>query len=160
MPSPSEDRDEGTQVRRHVRELGEAGGSRGARPDEVHRLRDFFARRVLRDEVDDYITAKYRTHVEEDRQWPDGTTADEYLSSLRDVVLDPRSGIYLADARSGLGWSLYFVGRVRRAWRGPAGSNRLVVIFNGERHSFITGFQPDDDDAYVERQGGFWLHRP
>jgi hypothetical protein len=26
--------------------------------------------------------------------------------------------------------------------------------------SRITGFQPEEGDVYVERQGGFWMHHP
>ena len=148
-----------TEIRRLVRELGEAGGSRPAAPDEIERLRDFFGRRVLRTEVDGYILRKYDQHVVERLEWPADTTPEEYLESLRDTVLDPRSGIYLTDKVGATDWAMYFIGPVRRAWRGPHGSNRIAVLFNAERHFLITGFQPPDAEVYVERQGGFWVYQ-
>jgi hypothetical protein len=145
------------EIRRLVRALGEAGGSLRPTLQQMQQLRDFFGRRVLRDHADAYILGKYQQHVEDDEQWPIDTTPEEYLSSLRQTVLDPRSDIYLTDADSAGEWSIYFVGRVRRAWRGPKGSNRMLVVFSAEYHRFVTGFQPDDDDEYIEQQGGFWL---
>src|SRR5690242_2611544 len=105
-------------IRRLVRELGAAGGSRAAMPDEIARLRDFFAHRVLRPSVDAYIQAKYDQHVVTRHEWPDDTEPEEYLESLRATVLDTRGGIYLTDHDGDSEWSIYFVGRVRRAWRG------------------------------------------
>ena len=140
-----------------MRRLGEAGGALGATHEQIEQLRAFFGLRVLRSYSDAYIMGKYYQHVEDDEQWPADTTPEEYLDSLRQTVLDPGSAIYLTN-RDPIGeWSIYFVGRVRRAWRGPDGSSRLLVVFNAEHHRLVTGFQPDDDDAYVELQGGFWL---
>lgn len=143
-------------IRRLVRELGAGEGTRTASAEEVARLRDFFAHRVLRSYVDRYIMAKYEQHVEIDQHWPSDTTPEEYLESLRQTVLDPSSDIYLTDDGGDEDWSVYFVGRVRRDWHGRRGSSRLLVIFNGEQHRFVTGVQPETDD-YVDRQGGFWV---
>jgi hypothetical protein len=121
-------------IRRLVRELGEAAGSRVATPDEVARLRDFFGRRVLRAYVDGYILDKYDKHVLRNEEWPEGTSPEEYLESVRETILDPRGSIYLTDHTDGGRWNLYFFGRVRRDWRGPEGSDRIVVIFNAEDH--------------------------
>ena len=147
------------EIRRLVRALGDAGGRLLASEQQIRELRSFFGRRVLRTQVDGYILGKYAQHVEDDEQWPVDTTPEEFLDSLRQTVLDPRSAIYLTDADFSGEWSIYFVGRVRRAWRGPGGSSRVVVIFNAERHFLVTGFQPSRDDAYVTRQGGFWLNQ-
>ena len=140
-----------------MRELGEGGGTRRATPEEVARLREFFGRRVLRATVDLYIGEKHAKHVERDEEWPPDTSPEEYLDSLRETVLDVASAIYLTDDTPTGEWAIYFVGRVRRTWRGPRGSNRIAAMFNGERHRLVTGFQPFGDDAYVERQNGFWL---
>jgi hypothetical protein len=145
-------------IRHLVREMGDAGGTRLATPDEARRLRDFFGRHVLRDRVDGYIQRKYHQHVVERLEWPANTTPEEYLESLRDAVLDARSSIYLTDRIGATDWALYFVGAVRRAWRGPGGSNRVAVLFNAERHFLITGFQLPGEETYVERQGGFWVY--
>src|SRR5688572_21821228 len=98
------------EIRRFVRALGAGGGSLRATSEQIAQLRDFFGRRVLRAQVDDYILAKYRAHVEDDGHWPIDTTPAEYLESLRQTILDPRSAIYLTDIDGD--WSIYFVGRV------------------------------------------------
>ena len=150
----AEERD---SIARLVRILGEAREALRAEPWQIAQLRDFFGRHVLRARPDAYILGKFRQHVEEDGHGPDYITPEGYLDSLRETVLDSRSAIYLTDAGPTGEWTIYFVGRVRRAWRGPAGSNRVVVIFNAERFRFVTGFQPDGDDEYVESLGGYWL---
>jgi hypothetical protein len=147
------------EIRRLVRELGEAGGDRAASSEEIARLRDFFGRRVLHDHVDAYILRKYDQHVVDRLEWPADTTPEEYLESLRETVLDSRSSIYLAIYEGDADWSMYFVGAVRRAWRGPESGSRLFVAFNAEHHFLITGFQPPDGDTYVERQRGFWVYQ-
>jgi len=144
-------------IKNLIRELGEARGARPATPEEIARIRDFFGRRVLRSFVDAYMQRKYEQHVQGDLHWPSDTSPEEYLESLRETILDDRSSIYLTDDSSDGKWILYFVGRVRRAWRGPRGSNRIVVIFNAENHRLVTGFQPIANDAYVERRDGFWI---
>lgn len=141
-----------------MRERASGGGQRLTTVEEARRLREFFGRHVLPGVPDPYILRKYYEHVEGDQQWPSDTTPEQYLESLRETILDARSGIYLSFGASGE-WTIYFVGRVRRRWRGPGGSNRILVILNAERRFFITGFQPSRDDEYVERQGGFWVHR-
>lgn len=146
-------------IRQLVRELGAARGSRAATTEEIARLRAFFGRRVLRNDVDAYIFGRYRQHVEVDEQWPPDTTAEEFLESLREAVLDARSSIYLSDETRDGSWSIYFSGRVPRASRGPDGSGRIVVIFNGEEHRFVTGFQPGNNNDYIEQRSGFWLRQ-
>ncbi|MFN8633989.1 MAG: hypothetical protein U0893_09055 [Chloroflexota bacterium] len=145
------------EIRRLVHELGEAGGARIASSVEVARLRDFFGRRVLRQYPDAYIQRKYDQHVVERQEWPDDTTPEDYLESLRETVLDAHSSIYLAVHDDESDWSIYFVGSVRRSWRGRRGADHLFVAFNAQQHFLITGFQPPDGDRYVERQGGFWV---
>lgn len=102
------------EIRRLVRELGEGGGTRLASPDEITRLRQFFGRRVLRSYVDQYILAKHQQHVEDDRHWPEDTSPEEYLGSLRETILDATSAVYLTDDTPTGEWAIYFVGRVRR----------------------------------------------
>jgi hypothetical protein len=148
-----------TEIRRLVRELGEAGGSRTATSDEIAQLRSFFGRRVLRTHVDAYIVRKYDQHVVDRSEWPADTTPEEYLESLRETVLSERGGIYLAIYEGDADWSIYFVGAVRRTWRGRESGGRVFVAFNAERLFLITGFQPPEGDAYVEKQGGFWVYQ-
>lgn len=146
------------EIRQLVCELGAAAGERAISAPEVERLRDFFGHRVLRSYVDRYIQRKYDQHVVDRQEWPSDTTPEEYLESLRATVLDARSAIYLTNRIGATDWAIYFVGQVRRDWRGPGGSGRLAVLFNAERQFLITGFQPLDEDAYIEQQHGFWVY--
>ncbi len=43
---------------------------------------------------------------------------------------------------------------------GPEGFSHIVVLFNGERGWWVTGFQPEAGLGYVVRQGGLWIWRP
>lgn len=141
-----------------VRRIGERGHA--PTDDELSRLREFFGHRVLPDRPTRRVGTKHDQHVVAREEWPPDTTEGEYLESLRVVVTDWRSGIYLARDELEESWTLYFIGRVRRSWRGPMAGARVVVLFNGEQEFWITGFQADEGDAYVEQQGGLWLKRP
>jgi hypothetical protein len=56
--------------------------------------------------------------------------------------------------------TMYFVGPVRYRWRGPYAGQRVVVLFNAERLFWITGFQAEAGDSYVDQQAGFWVYHP
>ena len=131
-----------------------------ASSSEAARLRQFFAVQVLPFQPTRRVWEKHAKHIEDDRQWPDDTSADEYLDSLRDVVLSPRSGMYLVEPEIEDTWTIYFVGSVPYRSQGRYPGIRIVVLFNAERHFWITGFQAEVGDAYVDRQPGFWTHFP
>lgn len=150
--------DDDSDVGGLVRRIGEIG--RLATTDELAKLRDYFSRHVLPGHPTQRVRAKHDQHVVTREEWPSDTTDEAYLESLRAVVADWRSGVYLARDELEETWTLYFVGRVRRTWRGRMTGQRVVVLFNGERQFWITGFQADEGDFYVEQQGGLWLKRP
>jgi hypothetical protein len=131
-----------------------------ATPADVELLRRFFAVHVLPEQPTARVREKHAKHVEDQLQWPDDTSPDEYLESLRDTVLNPRSGIYLAVAEVEGTRTIYFVGPVPYRSRGRYAGQRIVVLFNAERSFWITGFQAEAGDAYVNRQHGFWTHAP
>lgn len=132
---------------------------RASSPVETAHLRQYFAARVLPAQPTPRVIAKHGKHVEDDLQWPDDTAPDEYLASLRDTVLDPRGGIYLVEPEVELTWTIYFVGPVSYRWRGRYHGDRIVVLFNAERLFWITGFQAEDGEAYVELQQEFWVQQ-
>ena len=99
-------------------------------------------------------------HVEDDHQWPDDTSPDEYLASLRETVLATHGGLFLAEAEIERTWTIYFVGPVRYRWRGRYPGRLIVVLFNAERLFWITGFQAERGADYVDRQDGFWVRDP
>jgi len=110
------DADEPAAIRGLVRRLGERG--QAATPAELARFRDFFAYQVLPVQVTTRVRAKHDLHVVTRAEWPSDTTDEEYLESLRATVADRRGGIFLARDDLDWTWTVYFVGRVHRAWRG------------------------------------------
>jgi len=145
-----------------IRSLVHALGSteREATADEATRIRRSLSESVLPRRIGARVVHKHGTHVEDNLEWPRGTTPDEYLESLRAVVLDERSGLYLEYSEDDLDWTVYVVGRVRRAWYGPASAGWVVVIFNADRSLWVTGFQPERGIDYVTDRDGFWVRSP
>jgi len=125
-------------IRDLVRRIGETGGL--VTTDEVARLREHFSRHVLPSLPTRRIRAKYDQHVVTREEWPSDTTDVEYLESLRTVVADVQGGVYLARDDIEGTWTLYFVGRVRRTWRGRMAGQRVVVLFNGEQQFWVNRF--------------------
>ena len=137
-----------------------AEGRRSATEREAVQIRALFAERCLPFDVTPRVRLKYEQHVHEGAEWPSDTTPEEYLESLRSTVKDQRSGMYATFEIELDDWTVYFVGRVRRPWRGVRAGQRIVVLFRREPQRWITGFQARDGDAYVENQEGSWLFRP
>jgi hypothetical protein len=141
-----------------VQQLAET--QRTASAQQAARIRELYARRGLPEAVTPRVQQKHDQHVDQRGEWPSGTTPEEYLESLRTTVTDARSGIYATFEPELDDWVVYFVGRVRRAWRGPRAGERVVVLFRREPQRWITGFQARDGDAYVDSQGGSWVFLP
>ena len=133
---------------------------RAATDDEVENLRRAFGEAVLPRQVTGLVTRKYGIHVEDNEEWPRDTTPEEYLESLRAAVLDTRGGIFAEYSEEENDWTIYFVGRARRAWQGANSRGYIVVIFNADRSLWITGFQPERGFSYVDRRDGHWIRRP
>lgn len=166
-----------------VRDLGETG--RAATDEEIQRLRTYFATVALRQQPNlaeveddlgglewegrilrggqfmDRLSAKYLYHVQVRQEWPAGTTPGAYLTGLAQAIEHPSGGISLGQDDAG-SWRLLFVARSGR-WRGPHGGDLIVVGFLAEEGRWLTGFQPDQGRAYVQRHQrrlrGRWLRR-
>ncbi len=104
----------------------------------------------------------YLRHVVARREWPVGTTLEDYLSCGHEVVLDPTSGI-LAGQLHGLYWHLTIVRRSGR-WRGPQGYEWMVVEYRVEFGHWVTIFQLQRGLATIthdpERHRQRWLRQP
>lgn len=119
-------------------------------------------RRALRTgDAIDVRLAKHLQHVVREEQWPAGTTFDEYVGSLVDVVRSNESGIF-ADRR-GTRWVVTFIAR-SGIWQGLDGGPFIVVIYDCSEERLLTAFQPDRGLAYVDDNlrvvDGVWLRRP
>ena len=149
-----------------VRVLGES--ARQPTRAELARLQRVLADQVLPSLADiragrgagPYLLGKHLKHVVEAEEWPAGTSPAAYLGSLRTTVRNPRVGVRLyRDVDSGQ-WMVPFVARVRRDWAGPESGTHVVLVFNGERVLWVSGFQVRHGVEYSRRQGGWWLRSP
>lgn len=104
----------------------------------------------------------YLRHVVARREWPTGTTLEDYLGSGREAVLDPTSGT-LASQLHALYWHLTIVRRSGR-WQGPQGYEWMVVEYRVELGHWVTIFQLQHGLATItddpERHRQRWLRQP
>ena len=145
-------------IAERIRQLAERGEP--ATPFEVQQIRALFTERALPSAVTQKVLQKYEHHVVDRFEWPSDTTPEEYLESLHATVASEHTGIYAVFEMELDDWVLYFVGRVRRAWRGRRAGLQVLVLFKREPQRWITGFQARDGIDYVEDQVGTWLFRP
>ncbi|MFN8513783.1 MAG: hypothetical protein U0232_19630 [Thermomicrobiales bacterium] len=82
--------------------------------------------------------AHYLRHCLAQREWPTGTTLLAYLASIREVVLDSRSGILVNRYQDA--WQLAFI-RESRALRGPGGHQWLLVDYRVHLGHWTTAHQ-------------------
>uniref|UniRef100_A0A831WYQ1 Uncharacterized protein n=1 Tax=Thermorudis peleae TaxID=1382356 RepID=A0A831WYQ1_9BACT len=103
----------------------------------------------------------YIKHVLLRREWPEGTTLEDYKESIRAVVLDPASG--LATRRyEGRAWQLTVVRR-NGALRGPADHEWILVDYRVETGHWMTSYQFSEDPQVERRRQATevrWLRRP
>ena len=103
----------------------------------------------------------YLRHAVAEQEWPPGTTLAGYLQSIRDVILDPRSGVLVSQLEGE--WQLTVV-RQSGPLRGPAGYEWVMVDYRVSITSWVTAFQLrrglDEITGSARRQGVRWLRRP
>jgi hypothetical protein len=103
---------------------------------------------------------KYAWHVVRQQEWPAGTGLIDYVESIRRVILDPTSGV--------------FVGRYQRAWqlsmvrdsgdlRGPGGGDWILIEYRVDTGHWVTAYQPrvslERALANPAREDVRWLRR-
>lgn len=103
---------------------------------------------------------KFLSHVVVDREWPDGTDLNVYVRSIRQIILDPSSGVFTSQY-SGV-WQL---GVIRRSGelRGLNGRQWALIEYRLDRSHWVTAFQPRTGLAYLYepvRSDLRWLRRP
>jgi hypothetical protein len=84
-------------------------------------------------------TVHYLWHVVIRREWPAGTTLEEYVDSLRDVVLDPASGVVAFKYQ---GAPQLGVLRESHDLRGPMGGEWVLIQYRVSIGHLVTAFQP------------------
>lgn len=84
----------------------------------------------------------YLRHALKQQEWPSGVTLIDYLSSVRDIILDPESGLAVSRwcARE---WHLT-VARASTSLKGPGGANWVVIEYRVGEGRWTTAFQPEN----------------
>ncbi|HEX5503766.1 MAG TPA: hypothetical protein VFW96_14175 [Thermomicrobiales bacterium] len=82
--------------------------------------------------------AHYLRHVVVGQEWPAGTTLTQYLASIRDVILDPASGVLIG--RYSGEWQLTVVRR-SGALRGSQGFEWVMVDYRVSIGHWVTAHQ-------------------
>jgi hypothetical protein len=98
-------------------------------------------------------------HVVQVQEWPVGTTLDDYVQSIRDIVLDDASGVFTSIYRGAPQ-----LGVIRRAGslRGPDGTDWVLVEYRLATGHWVTAYQPSlglRELAMPQRGGLRWLRR-
>jgi SPP1 gp7 family putative phage head morphogenesis protein len=98
-------------------------------------------------------------HVLARQEWPEGTSLDEYLESLRAVIQSSESGIMISKYQ-GIYRQIAFVANSGK-WRGVGGSDFILVEYRDGYGFWITGFQPVDlqKQLHVHRSDIRWLRK-
>ena len=102
----------------------------------------------------------YLKHAVKDREWPDGTTLDQYVESLRSVILDPGSGVFTSQYQGT--WQIGII-RDSRELRGLNGHEWVLVEYRLATGHWVTAYQPEQGLQDLEgprRSDLRWLRRP
>ncbi len=95
--------------------------------------------------------------VQCEREWPAHTAVEGYERSIRRVILDPHSDIFLSVARTAEmpepEYVLTFMGESRPEERGEHGKHYIVVVYSLDAGCWRTAYQTHEDpDEYLERK--------
>jgi hypothetical protein len=99
------------------------------------------------------LDAHYLRHVVVQSEWLAGTSVMDYHRSLRAVILDPRSGVYMSRYRGR--WQVACILNIGTAWR--------MVEYRVQAGHWMTGFHPVHGLNHFdrsERTHGRWLRHP
>ncbi len=100
----------------------------------------------------DVLRYQHRVHVLEGREWPEGTTVEEYDRSARRLIEEPGTRVVLS--RSSTHRHVTFHGLTMPSELGPAGRTFTVADYNVEEANLMTAFQTSDDEyEFLERLG-------
>lgn len=86
------------------------------------------------------VEVKFVWHVLTRQEWPQGTTLQGYVDSIRRVVLDPTSGVFTNRYQGA--WGLGIICESREL-RGPRGFEWVLVQYRLGWGHWTTAFQPE-----------------
>ncbi len=98
-------------------------------------------------------------HVLVQQEWPENTSFEEYLESLRSIIVSDVNGIMISRYQ-GRYWQLAFVGESGQ-YKGAGGNKFILVEYRVGYEHWITGFQPVDLERQLEeyRDEITWLRK-
>ena len=100
----------------------------------------------------------YLEHAVHRREWPEGTTLDDYLNSIHQVVLDESTGMALTRYKGMLQASFL---RHSVDLRGPDGEDWVLVEYRAGLGHIVTAYQPRTSTMRnIEGRVIRWLSRP
>ncbi len=139
------------QLRRVLEHVASAGFDPGGQERARRILHGLPWRGRVLDASDRLPTAEahYLRHAVVGLEWLVGTTFQGYLDRLRDIILDPSSGLLVSHFQD-KGWQLTVV-RASGILQGPRGSPWVMVDYRVLTGHWMTAFQP--------RAGLAWLTR-
>ena len=104
--------------------------------------------------------AKYLWHVLVREEWPRGTGLSDYIASIREVILDPLSGVFTNRYQGAWGFGIV---RQSGELSGPRGFEWVLVQYRLGWGHWTTAFQPElglqelDEPCWSDIR---WLRRP
>lgn len=91
----------------------------------------------------------YLKHVVVQKEWPAGTTYEDYIRQTKEVITDPTSGILISKA--GRHTQISFVRKTGKM-RGSNGHKWTMVDYRPRVHSVMTSFQPEKGLNHTRRR--------
>ncbi len=105
--------------------------------------------------------AHYLRHVVHNREWPDNTTLDEYIQSIKEVILNPNAYIFTSYYED-RGWQLGFIAPSGR-WQGVRGGDWILVEYRVSTSHWVTAYQFSGEYDRVarvsKRSNVVWIRR-
>lgn len=103
----------------------------------------------------------YLRHVIVQKEWPEGTTLEEYVQSIREAVLNPEAGVFV-NRFENQEWQLSVVAPTGR-WLGPRGREWTLVEYRLSIGHWVTAYQLSDTWDMIagqpQRSDVRWLRR-
>ncbi len=104
--------------------------------------------------------AHYLRHAAIGQEWPAGTTLEGYVTSIRAVILDERSGVLIS--RYQAAWQLTILRRSAEL-QGPLGFAWVLLDYRLATGHWVTAYQPSRGLLVLQdprRTNLRWLRRP
>ncbi len=102
--------------------------------------------------------AHYLKHVKVNNEWPQDVELDDYIQSLKDVINNPKSGIFVS--RYNEAWQIGFIDESGK-WKGEKGFSHILVEYKVKYGYWVTGFQPENIGTHIQknRDNFVWIRK-